>query len=627
MVERSITVDYPDPIDEGGRDLFMPGQVLAALRDSRYQSTAYAIAELIDNSIEAGARHVDLLCQETDVVVRVNTVTRVDAIAVADSGSGMSPQVLIQALRFGGHVAAPRGSRISKYGVGLPASSVSQCRRVDVWTWQTGLDSAWWSYLDVGAVESGEYQVPIPISERPPEKWLREARQEIRESDSGTLVVWSNLDRLDYRTFPTIVNHVGTEAGRIYRHFIHEGKVSICMRAFNGDNARMGLLDEGPIFIRPNDPLYLMANSATPSPWNEKPMFEPWGNPVYVEAEVKGRVETIEIRYSIVAEEGLTPGVFRPGNLPHGQHAARNVGISVVREDRELVVLPPMVRGGNEMNRWWGCEVRFGQGCDDLFGVDHSKQMASRFALAVQRFARETPTADTQMVKDSFAGDDELLGHLYELVGQVRNSTRSMLETVEERFKRRSERRTRVQETQSIEREAEVIATEADREELEQGRREATATEVTQAEVPPEQRSLVIEQVLVEEAGYEPQEAKVESLRLVEEGSKYKFIASKLDGSQMFSVRPEQGVLMIRLNFEHRMYDLLKLLEEGVEEGDERLKRACLAIRLLICSWASMEDNIHDTIERQNAQFMAIRWGRQAETLFASMVQWDSEQE
>ena len=33
-------------------------------------------------------------------------------------------------------------------------------------------------------------------------------------------------------------------------------------------------------------------------------------------------------------------------------------------------------------NRWWGCEVRFGSGCDDLFGVDHNKQMVSYFSRA-----------------------------------------------------------------------------------------------------------------------------------------------------------------------------------------------------------------------------------------------------
>ena len=35
-----------------------------AMRDNGYKNAAYAIAELMDNSIQAGAKNVELLCAE-----------------------------------------------------------------------------------------------------------------------------------------------------------------------------------------------------------------------------------------------------------------------------------------------------------------------------------------------------------------------------------------------------------------------------------------------------------------------------------------------------------------------------------------------------------------------------------
>jgi len=37
-----------------------------AMRDSGYKNAAYAIAELVDNSIQAGAAVVERLCQEEE---------------------------------------------------------------------------------------------------------------------------------------------------------------------------------------------------------------------------------------------------------------------------------------------------------------------------------------------------------------------------------------------------------------------------------------------------------------------------------------------------------------------------------------------------------------------------------
>ena len=76
----------------------------------------------------------------------------------------------------------------------------------------------------------------------------------------------------------------------------------------------------------------------------------------------------------------------------------RNVGISVMREDRELMTLPVLNAIGDPRNRWWGCEIKFTQDCDDLFGVDHSKQLAARLQ-AVHRSCAESYVPRTKIAQ------------------------------------------------------------------------------------------------------------------------------------------------------------------------------------------------------------------------------------
>ena len=124
---------------------------IEAMRDSGYKSTDHALAELIDNSVEAGANLVEIVSIEEppDPNQRYGR-PRVTEIAVSDDGEGMDRHTLRCALRFGDGTRLDRSARgIGRFGVGLPQSSISQCRRVDVWTWQNGSGNALHCYLDL----------------------------------------------------------------------------------------------------------------------------------------------------------------------------------------------------------------------------------------------------------------------------------------------------------------------------------------------------------------------------------------------------------------------------------------------------------------------------------------------
>ena len=67
---------------------------LAALRQAGYRSTATAVAELVDNSIEAGAIDIDIIAISRSAMISRKTSNRVESIAVLDNGGGMPPRVL-----------------------------------------------------------------------------------------------------------------------------------------------------------------------------------------------------------------------------------------------------------------------------------------------------------------------------------------------------------------------------------------------------------------------------------------------------------------------------------------------------------------------------------------------------
>ena len=254
-----------------------PIMALLAARNTPYNSTAHALAELVDNSIDARARFVDLLLLDQREQTRSGqSVSVVRRMAVMDDGHGMTPEILQLALRRGGRPAdlsAP-SRRIGKYGVGLPTASLSQCKRVDVWSWQSGIESAWHAYLDVDEVVKGQ-STGLLFPDRDPVEtaWVEHCRDEIADSESGTLVVWSQMDQVDWRTSSNTMERVEEVVGRIYRYFLQRNELSIVMQSFNVDD----ITRSEPRVVRPNDPLYLMSGTPPPHWPGGDPMFELWG--------------------------------------------------------------------------------------------------------------------------------------------------------------------------------------------------------------------------------------------------------------------------------------------------------------------------------------------------------------
>ncbi len=156
-------------------------RLTGSLRDIGY-SFESAVADLIDNSIAAGATTVD---------VRVHYDGRDSRVFIIDNGRGMAEDGLTEALRFGTKRGYERGE-LGRYGLGLKTASLSQCRRVVVFSRDPKDGHLGGLSLDLDFIEAvDDWMVTYPDDAD-----LEERVRALFPHSTGTVVVWEKLDRL-----------------------------------------------------------------------------------------------------------------------------------------------------------------------------------------------------------------------------------------------------------------------------------------------------------------------------------------------------------------------------------------------------------------------------------------------
>lgn len=360
--------------------------VINSLRDNGYSNTAYALSELIDNSLQAKATRVEVGFIEKKSEGNERNWHHVKEISVWDNGTGMNPETLLKAMQFGGSENRYDEEGMGKFGMGLPNSSISQCKRVDVWSW-TKNSAPHYTYLDVEEMRSGDLEhVPTPIESEIPEKYKNAFFPKIPES--GTLVVWSNIDRLSWKTGKSIYKHCELLIGRLYRNFICNNDVKIESVTYREeDQDVLSAMKRDPFKL--NDPMYLMKNCSLPElpgHYKDEAFFEKFNEepvPVeYVDENGDKKEANVIIRTSNaknnIAREILKGSKVKLGSTEWGKHCAKNIGVSIVRAKRELVLrdsfIPKELR--QYKGRFIGVEIEFPPVLDHVFGVTNNKQDA-----------------------------------------------------------------------------------------------------------------------------------------------------------------------------------------------------------------------------------------------------------
>lgn len=234
------TIDVPT---EGSVELPPDPRAMEAI--GRNHSLETALADLVDNSIDAGASHV--------LIRLVRSARTLRSLYVVDNGRGMSAGQIDRAMTVGGNQTY-RADALGHFGVGLKAASFSQAQSLTVMSRSSGSRAVGrqWKLSELTSRHSCGV-----VSEEFAERELR-GDWGIPWSDTGTVVRWDALN-----AFPTgdepdrleefIANTLGTVSehlGLVFHRFLQQSKVSVLFEV--ADMGHEGVRTR--IAVKPIDP-------------------------------------------------------------------------------------------------------------------------------------------------------------------------------------------------------------------------------------------------------------------------------------------------------------------------------------------------------------------------------------
>lgn len=275
--------------------------MLESLRGLGY-STSAALADIIDNSISAGAGEVRLDFAWDGPGSR---------ITILDDGRGMEDAELESAMRLGDKNPLDTRSTcdLGRFGMGLKTASFSQCRRLTVATIKGGVSSCLrWDLDELAAVPDGGW-----LLFEGPAKGSEPHIAGLKGKKAGTVVLWETMDRIvtaGYTADDYLALTVEVEA-----HL-----AMVFHRLLQGPRGRLKLLLNGRA-IDPWDPFM----SGHPA--------KPWTSPTTKHSTDYG---TVAVQCHVLPHrDKLTPAEFEANGGPAGWTAQQ--GFYVYRNERLLV--------------------------------------------------------------------------------------------------------------------------------------------------------------------------------------------------------------------------------------------------------------------------------------------------
>lgn len=301
------------------------GKFINSLRNTGYDNIS-AIADLVDNSIDAGA---------TDVWFSIEPVKQGFSITLADNGSGMNEVTLDQAMRLGSDTSRDESSDLGKFGMGLVTASISIGRRLTVITRQNGTTLT--SIQDLDEVEErGEF---IKLLYPSTDEETKLFDQLTKKSPHGTVVIIEKCDRIQNSNLNEFCSLVAKHLGQTFRMFL---------------TSRHLYVRGTP--VKPIDPLYL--------DHEDTDLF----SDETFEVDVDGHTENVRIKIAAIPDFG------QQGNTAAGINQ-KNEGFYLLRNNREIAVGEDLgiFTKHNDLNRL-RMEIFFSAHLDNEMGVNFTKR-------------------------------------------------------------------------------------------------------------------------------------------------------------------------------------------------------------------------------------------------------------
>jgi len=324
-----------------------PKRVIDGLRDTGYSFNT-AIADIVDNSIAANAAKIDLrIAMDFRGEIRVS---------IADNGDGMDLEGLKNAMRYGAK-ARPNPASLGKYGLGLKTASTAFAKRLSVVSRASSGAApmmATWDLDHVG--DSGKWNLILG----PPDEEALAHLNEIAHAHSGTVVVWTKVDRL----MKTYANPAGTHARAALLSRIEELREHLAMvyqRFLNSKDRR------------PRTHIAMALAGQPVKPWDPfaEGLSELVGNETVPVETGLGREASFTVRAFILPrkEEFPSAELAKEANI-----SAPKQGIYIYRENRLIVAATWLNMYQQEPHgSLLRVEFSFDHGLDDAFHLDIKK--------------------------------------------------------------------------------------------------------------------------------------------------------------------------------------------------------------------------------------------------------------
>ena len=249
---------------------------------------------------------------------------------------------------------------------------------------------------------------------------------------------------------------------------------------------------------------------------------------------------------------------------------------------------------------------------DENFGVTNNKQSARHFSDLVGQYGKQLGSSNVvafNTLKEEFKQDNDPQLVVIEVIHQVKQ----VLATIRKQLKAQT-RFKRARELPGA------------------GTAEQQATDATKARIQSgcegrsddlkgltDSQRVEIATKEFDDAGLDHSTSVQQAQDLVHAGRKYQFTRTSLQSASFFMVNSMAGLIHIKLNSDHPAFqNLVAVLEDElgddlpVEELTNRLTRAREGLKLLLCSWARLEDEALIDDERERLEDIRTDWSKVA---------------
>lgn len=328
-----------------------------------------AIADVIDNSISASASLIELGFPVSPAACY---------ITISDNGTGMLPEELFDAMKYGSQLKGQirEENDLGRFGLGLKAASLSQCRKLTVISKKNGTKSAMIWDLDIVEKEK-DWAIVVcsdeEIAHLHNTEWLD-------DKDSGTVVIWENFDILEkdigqsslYYELQKLEDTTAEYLSLIFHRFLNrragEKAARVCIKV--GEYDLIGL-----------DPFLENHKKTNPRRMIEIAVPDSQGTECYVTAQP----------YILPFQKDMSKeDLKRIGGV---ENYRTKQGFYIYRNERLIIWGTWFGRPKGELTKHARIKVDIPNTLDDLWSIDIKKQRAKIPSVIKQRLTRAVDEA------------------------------------------------------------------------------------------------------------------------------------------------------------------------------------------------------------------------------------------